>query len=207
MTSKSVLFIFIAAISVSCSNNDNNIPIINFPPAEQIGFEMPSITEPVFPGNTVSITDFGAVSDGITINTKAFSEAIDALSKKGGGMLIVPKGIWMTGPIVLKSNINLHAAEGALVIFSPDKSLYSLVETVFEGNSTARCISPIYGKDLNNIAITGKGIFDGTGEAWRPVKKEKMTDSQWKALVGSGGVQARMERYGTLHNHISMDRT
>jgi polygalacturonase len=152
------------------------------------GFTMPVVKEPVIPGNTVTITDFGAVNDGQTLNTRAIADAIEAVSKKGGGKVIIPRGLWLTGPIILKSNINLYTEEGSLIIFSPDKNLYPLIETGFEGQNTVRCTSPIYGKGLENIAITGKGIFDGTGEAWRPVKKEKLTEAQWKELLKSGGV-------------------
>jgi polygalacturonase len=152
------------------------------------GFEMPVVKEPVFPDNMVNITDFGAVGDGQTLNSKAIADAISEVSKKGGGKVVIPRGLWLTGPIILKSNINIYTEEGALVIFSPDKDLYPLIETSFEGYNTVRCISPIYGKDIENIAFTGKGIFDGTGEAWRPVKKEKLTEAQWKKLVNSGGI-------------------
>lgn len=155
---------------------------------KDLEFSMPIIAEPSFPAYSVSITDFGAVNDGQVLNTKAFADAIATVSEKGGGTVIIPRGIWLTGPIILKSNINLHASEGALIIFSPDKNLYPLIETSFEGFDTYRCISPIYGKGLENIAITGKGIFDGTGEVWRPVKKDKVPESQWKDLVKSGGV-------------------
>ena len=155
---------------------------------QEQGSEMPIVTEPVIPDNRVSITDFGAVNDGQTLNTKAIADAIDEASKKGGGKVIIPRGLWLTGPIILKSNINICTEEGALVIFSPDKSLYPLISTSFEGSNTVRCTSPIYGKDLENIAITGKGVFDGTGEVWRPVKKDKLPVSQWNELIKSGGV-------------------
>jgi len=155
---------------------------------EGLEFPMSPVAEPAFPDYSVSVADFGAVNDGQTLNTKAFADAISDVAAKGGGKVIIPGGIWLTGPVILKSNINLHAEEGALVIFSPDKDLYPLIETSFEGFNTYRCISPIFGKDLQNIAITGKGIFDGTGEAWRPVKKDKVTESQWKDLLKSGGV-------------------
>jgi polygalacturonase len=75
-----------------------------------------------------------------------------------------------------------------MVIFSSDKDLYPLVETSFEGLNTWRCMSPIYGKNLENIAFTGQGVWDGSGDAWRFVKKSKLTDEQWKKLVASGGV-------------------
>jgi len=155
---------------------------------ENIEFKMSKIQEPKIPNNTVNIKDFGAVNGGFILNTKAFADAIDAVTKKGGGKVIIPPGIWLTGPIILKSNIELHAETGALIKFSPDKNLYPIIETSFEGLNTWRCISPIYGKNLENIAFTGNGVWDGSGEVWRQVKKSKLTDSQWKQIVASGGV-------------------
>lgn len=155
---------------------------------EGIEFAMPRVQEPVIPKNSVSIIDFGAKSGGQNLCTQAFSDAINALSKKGGGRVVIPRGTWLTGPITLKSNIELHTEAGALVVFSTNKDLYPLVDANFEGFNTVRCTSPINGRNLENIAITGKGIFDGSGEAWRAVKKEKLTESQWKKLVASGGI-------------------
>lgn len=151
-------------------------------------FSMTKVTEPTFATNRVSIKDFGAISGGNVMNTKAFADAIDAIVKKGGGKVVIPRGIWLTGPVQLKSNVNLHADAGALIIFSKNFDDYPLVETSFEGLNTVRCTSPIYGRDLENVAITGDGVFDGSGEAWRQVKKSKMTSDQWKTLVASGGV-------------------
>jgi len=158
------------------------------PVYKDLEFNMPVVNEPSFPGNSVIITDFGAVADGKTLNTQAIADAVNAVSGKGGGRVVIPRGIWLTGPIIMKSNVNIHAEEGALVIFSSDKDLYPLIQTSFEGSDTYRCLSPIYGKDLENIAFTGRGIFDGNGDAWRPVKKDKLTEQQWKELVRSGGV-------------------
>ena len=153
-----------------------------------VEFTMSKINEPVIPNNTVNIKDFGAVNGGYTLNTKAFADAIDAVSKKGGGIVVIPPGIWLTGPIILKSNIELHAERGALIKFSTDKSLYPLIETNFEGLNTWRSFSPIYGKNLENIAFTGNGVWDGSGEVWRQVKKSKLTESQWKEVISRGGV-------------------
>jgi len=153
-----------------------------------IEFDMPKVIEPTFQDNTVSITDFGAVGDGLTLNSQAFSDAIEAVSMKGGGRVLIPRGVWLTGPITLKSNINIHTENGALVMFSTNKDLYPLVETVYAGLNTVRCQSPISGKDLENVAFTGDGVFDGSGDVWRGVKRFKMTDAQWKKLITSGGV-------------------
>ena len=155
---------------------------------EKLEFKMPVIQEPVIPENSVSIIDFGAVEGGQVINTKAFADAIDFVTKKGGGKVVIPAGIWLTGPIILKSNLELYTEPGALIIFSDNKDLYPIIETSFEGLNTWRCLSPVYGKNVKNVAFTGGGIWDGNGDAWRFVKKSKLNDSQWKKLVASGGV-------------------
>ena len=141
------------------------------------------------PDNEVKLTDFGAVGDGIALNTEAFRKAIDALSLRGGGKLIVPQGVWHTGPIVLKSNIELHLRAGAVILFAADESLYPIIETSFEGLDTRRLQSPIYANGATNIAITGKGVIDGNGQYWRPVKKEKITAKHWKSLLAIPGSQ------------------
>lgn len=171
--------------NTKCDNSDNAEVFDVYAGVE---FDMPVIAEPKFAENVVSITDFGAVGDGHTLNTDAIAKAIDKVASMGGGKVIIPRGLWVTGPIVFKSNINLEVQEGALVLFSTNKDLYPLIETSFEGLNTVRCMSPIYGKDLENIAITGKGTIDGNGQAWRMVKKSKLTDSQWNKLVASGGI-------------------
>lgn len=155
---------------------------------ENIEFEMPRVAEPEFPDRKVNITDFGAVGDGITKNTGAIAKAIEDVAEQGGGTVVIPRGIWLTGPIVLKSNIRIHTEPGALVRFSEDYDDYPLIETSFEGLNTWRCLSPIYGKELENIAFTGSGVFDGNGQVWRAVKRSKLTESHWKELVASGGV-------------------
>lgn len=182
----SIALVFVS-IFWSCTNNDAKM-LVDDTIYEGIEFDMPKVLEPTFANLSVSIVDFGAVGDGQTLNSQAFADAIQAVSEKGGGRIVVPRGIWLTGPIVLKSNINIYTESGALVVFSKDKNQYPLVESNFEGLTTVRCLSPIYGKDLENIAFTGNGVFDGSGEAWRMVKRSKLTDSQWKALAASGGI-------------------
>ena len=91
-------------------------------------FDMPQVTVPVFPANEVNLKDFGAKGDGSSLCTDAFAKAIDALEKQGGGKLVVPQGVWYTGPITLKSNINLHLEKGAIILFSPDLDLYKPLE-------------------------------------------------------------------------------
>ncbi len=154
----------------------------------QFGKKMPVVISPKFKKDTLSILKFGAVPDGNALNTKSINTAIETCNKKGGGVVLVPSGLWLTGPIVLKSNVNLHLAAGATLLFTADKTEYPLVEANWEGLPQMRNQSPVSATGATNIAITGKGIIDGNGDAWRAVKKDKLTESQWKKLIASGGV-------------------
>jgi DNA sulfur modification protein DndE len=151
-------------------------------------YELPKIYEPHFSKQVFNIADFGAKPDGLTLNTKAINDAIVAAHKAGGGRVVIPKGIWLTGAIVLQSQVNLHLQKGALVTFSKNRDDFPLVVTSFEGVAAYRSQAPISALKADNVAITGEGIFDGGGDAWKPVKKGKITDSEWKKLVASGGV-------------------
>ncbi|WP_153976641.1 glycoside hydrolase family 28 protein [Paenibacillus xylanilyticus] len=146
---------------------------------------------PDIPARDFRITDYGAKGDGVTDNTEVFRLAIAACAEAGGGRIVIPAGVWLTGPIVLRSRIELHTEAGALVTFSREFDHYPLIASSFEGWQVVRCQSPIDGESLEDIAITGEGIWDGSGEAWRPVKRSKMTASQWSRLAASGGVVER----------------
>ncbi len=151
-------------------------------------YRVPVVIAPKFKKDTISIIKHGAVADGNTLNTKSINAAIDAMHKKGGGVVLIPAGLWLTGPVVLKSNINLHLANGATLLFTKDFDQYPLVAANWEGLPQMRNQSPISATNASNIGITGKGIIDGNGDAWRMVKKEKLTESNWKKLLASGGV-------------------
>ncbi len=146
---------------------------------EDIPFEMEKVIQPTFPAYEVNIVDFGAISGGVALNTEAINKAIKDVSEKGGGKVIIPAGLWLTGPIVLQSNVNLYTEKNALIVFASDHSLYPIIKTSFEGWETRRCQSPISARDAENIAITGYGTFDGNGDTWRPVKKGKLNDGRW----------------------------
>ncbi len=155
---------------------------------KDLPFEMGKVEQPSFPDYSVSIVDFGAKSDGVTLNTQAINDAIKDVNAKGGGKVIIPGGLWLTGPIELLSNVNLFTEQNALILFTDDYEAYPIINTSFEGLETRRCQSPISARNAENIAITGFGTFDGSGDSWRPVKKSKLTSSQWNGFVKSGGV-------------------
>jgi DNA sulfur modification protein DndE len=149
--------------------------------------QLPVVQEVKFKKDTFNITRYGSKADGITLNTAPIQQAIEACHKAGGGTVLVPAGLWVTGPLMLKSNVNLHVAAGAVLQFSNNPDDYPLVKTSWEGLDAIRAHSPVYAVDAENIAITGKGLLDGAGEAWRPVKKNKLTPPEWNQLVSSGG--------------------
>jgi polygalacturonase len=133
------------------------------------------IKAPVFPARDFVITAaaFGAVADGKTPATGAIRKAIDAACAAGGGRVVVPAGVFATGPVHLKSNVNLHVSEGATLAFSTDpKDYLPAVFTRWEGMECMGYSPLIYAFEQENIAVTGKGTLDGraTKENWWPWK-------------------------------------
>ncbi|WP_342480342.1 glycoside hydrolase family 28 protein [Paenibacillus sp. FSL L8-0340] len=150
-----------------------------------VDYALPEL--PQIPARTFTITDYGAEDGGLSLCTSAIQAALDACASAGGGKVVIPPGLWRTGPLTLRSRINLCAERGALVLFDPDPALYPLLSSHFEGTSGWRCQAPLDGEGLSDVAVTGEGIFDGSGEGWRPVKRFKMTELQWNSLTASGG--------------------
>lgn len=120
----------------------------------------------------VNIKDFGAINDGVTLNTEAIKKAIDFAYNQGGGTVLIPAGKFLTGSIELKSNINLHIDAGAQVLFVNDKNEYPMVTSRWEGATRPVHAACVYGKDLENISITGQGKLDGQGEYWWKMRQE-----------------------------------
>lgn len=137
-----------------------------------------------FPDRSASIVNHGAVGDGVTLCTLAIQRTIDSIAALGGGRVEIPMGVWLTGPIELKSNVNLWLDKNAILYFSPDKSLY--VDDSPKANRVKACISALR---CTNIGITGSGMIDGNGAQWRPVKRGKVSDVEWKEFKAMGGVE------------------
>ena len=135
-------------------------------------FEMPQLKRPSFPDATFDIRDYGAVEcewgdDEKHKSTEAIHKAIAACHEGGGGKVLIPKGDWITGAIHLKSNVNLHIAEGAVVHFSNDLEDYlPVVHVRCEGVEAYNYSPLIYAPHVENIAITGRGILHGHGRWW-----------------------------------------
>lgn len=163
----------------------------SFTTSAQIAYSwhhLPVIGNTLFKKDTFNILNYGAKADGIYLNTININKAIADCSNKGGGVVLIPQGLWLTGPIVLKSNVNLHVNSAALLQFTDDKTQYPLVEGNYEGHAAVRNQSPISGTNLSNVAITGEGIIDGHGDAWRAIGRDRLTANEWNSLVASGGI-------------------
>ena len=178
---KSLSIIASAFLALACAQNENSL-------YEGLPFDMPRVQLPSIPSRSVLPTDFGGVADCTTLNTDAFAKAIDALSEQGGGRLIVPAGLWLSGPITLKDHIELFIDKDAILIFSDDPELYPIIDTNFEGLDVRRCTSPINALGAHDIAITGGGVIDGGGTMWREVKRRKVSEDQWKEILKRDGV-------------------
>lgn len=146
------------------------------------------VSQPRFAELNCYIADFGASGNEFGRNTDAFELAITYCAEAGGGTVMVPAGIWQTGPIRLRSGVRLHLERGALIAFDNDPASYPLNWSHWEGNRAVRCMPLISGEGLHDVAITGEGIIDGGGEGWRPVKRFKQTHRQWEKLIQSGGI-------------------
>ena len=131
-----------------------------------------NIPLPRIPPAVFSITDYGAVGDGKTLNTAAIQKTIAACTNAGGGTVRVPAGKFVFGPIVLGSSLNLHLDQGATLLISDDLSTYPLNAKRYQD-----CITV---SGAHDVEISGEGVIDGQGQAWwtafiADLKAEKQT--------------------------------
>ncbi len=140
---------------------------------DQVPLILRRIRAPIFPARDFVITSYGAVGDGAADCTEAFRKAIAACARADGGRVVVPEGRFLTGPIHLRSNVNLHVTRGATVAFSTDPQKYTpLVFTRWEGVELMGLSPLIYAFEQENIAVTGEGLLDGQADEtnWWPMK-------------------------------------
>ncbi len=129
------------------------------------------------PRTEFSITDYGAVPDDLSfLNTEAINSAIEECHNSGGGRVLVPEGVWHTGPITLLTGVELHIDENGVILFTNDVTQYPLVITRWEGIDCYNYQPMIYAYRQQNISITGKGIIDGgaTIEHWWPMSGKEI---------------------------------
>lgn len=172
----------------STEQTDYNIIVSEAP------FEIEEFTPPVFKDAEYNIENYGARGDGITNNAEAINNAIKECNKNGGGKVIIPNGIWLSGPIVLLSNVNLYLEKNAVLYFIKNRKEFPVIVSKYEERNKYKCQPQIYAVDQQNIAITGTGVIDGAGEYWRHVKKFKMTANQWEELIKTDGYLSENEQ-------------
>ncbi|MGC8539871.1 MAG: glycoside hydrolase family 28 protein [Phycisphaerae bacterium] len=128
---------------------------------------MVKMDQPRIPHRIFNITSFGAVGNGTTMNTKAIEKTVNACEKAGGGEVLIPAGKYLTGPLVLGSNMNFHVARGAEILMSTNPKNYipAANQRNIEHPGYRNCIVALHAHD---IAITGHGTIDGQGQAWWP---------------------------------------
>jgi polygalacturonase len=170
------------------------------PPIQPLAapFAMPDLQRPRFPDATFDIRSFGGVSDGATKNTEAFRKAIAAAAQAGGGTVVVPRGMWLTGPIHLQSHVKLDVQAGAEILFSTDFADYlPVVFTRWEGLEAYNYSPLIYAHDCTDVAVTGAGKLDGQGKAWWPWKKKQQAGAKRLYEMAVAGTPAKDRVFGT----------
>ena len=137
------------------------------------------ISRPSFPHRNFDIRDYGAKEGGTIKNTEAIRKAIQAAASTGGGRVIIPVGVWLTGAIDLENNVDLYLANGAELLFSQDYHDY--LPAVFSRHEDTECYkfsSFVYANGKRNIAITGEGVLNGQGQAWWDWKRTKRSSDE-----------------------------
>ena len=124
------------------------------------------------------ITEFGAIGDSVTVNTKAIQDCIDKCSDDGGGTVIIPKGVFISGAIFLKNKVNLLVEKGAKLKGSVNQSDYPQIKTRWEGEERLWTAALINAETLKDIIITGEGVIDGSGDLWRNKKPESSNEKK-----------------------------
>jgi len=126
----------------------------------------------------LNIRELVAVGDGVTDNTKAFNNAIEQADKNMGGKIVVGMGTYLTGPIHLRSNINLHLEQGAVIAFNDNFEDWPAIKSRWEGVECFGYSPCVYGENLSNVSITGAGTIDGRGQAWWKEFKRRKASKQ-----------------------------
>ena len=130
---------------------------------------------PEFKNKEYKLDSYGIISDDAFENQQLIQEAIDSISKNGGGYLVFPASIIKTGPIVLKDGVCLNLPRNCYLMFIKDPKFYTVGVRNWEGRDCFRCNSPISALNATNIGIIGEGTIDGCGDDWRPLKDWKVT--------------------------------
>jgi len=166
----------------------------------------------VKPAKDVDVTDYGAVGDGVSLCTEAFHKAFKAVRDAGGGIVRVPKGVFLTEPLNLVSHLVLWLAKGATILAERNRDRHPLLPPIPSygpvdptrdirwigadlRDAIKRYQSLLHGRDVENVTITGEnGTLDGNGEYWWKA---------WNAVLLWGRphvIQFEQSKHITMHN-------
>ncbi len=206
MKTAATILVLCLLLATSCNSlsGDRETQRADALASQQMSEILSRIVPPKFPSHDFPITSFGALADGKTDNGPAIAKAIEACHNAGGGRVVVPAGEFVTGPIHLLSEVNLHLDDRATLRFDPTPAKYlPLVLTRFEGVECMNYSPLIYAYGQENIAITGSGTLDGsaTSENWLGWKKDKDNAEQRPARdklfeMGQTGVPVEQRVFG-----------
>ena len=159
------------------------------------------IVPPKFPDREFGLDSFGAVGDGVKDCTEAFRQAIAACTRSGGGRVVVPPGTFLTGPIHLKSCVDLHLRSGATIRFTTNLAAYlPVVFTRYECTELMNFSPPIYAFEQTNIAVTGEGTLDAQGQFWHAWGRGAKGDVKQLMDMGKKGVPVAQRVFGEGHH-------
>ncbi len=165
---KNILFILtIFAITIqplSCKTPEKKT-IEHFPDGTEIPKSLTDTTKINIDklGIQLVVTDFGAVGDGQTLNTESIQKAIDVAANKGGGVVIIPEGHFLTGALFFKPGTHLHVSEGGMLLGSDDIANFPIMPSRMEGRSIDYFPAVVNAYGVDGFSITGKGTIDGNG--------------------------------------------
>jgi polygalacturonase len=176
-----------------------DVPAVPDDPWARLPAILARIQPPTFPARDFPLRDFGARGDDRTDDSAAFRSAIEACHRAGGGRVVVPAGEYLTGPIHLKSGVDLHVAAGATVRFATDPARYlPPVFTRWEGVELMNYSPLVYAFDQHDIAITGEGTLDGQADEahWWPWKKTQKPARDRLLKMAEDGVPVAERVFG-----------
>ena len=167
---------------------------------DEVRWILARIQPPQFPSRTFDVGRYGAVGNGTTDCTRALNDAIRMCSAAGGGRVAVPEGTFLTGAIRLRSHVNLHLGDGAVLKFSPDPAKYlPVVFTRWEGTELMNYSPFVYAFEETDVAITGTGTLDGQAgpAAWWPWARKMQTPARTRLMeMASKGVPVAERVFG-----------
>ncbi|WP_213806127.1 glycoside hydrolase family 28 protein [Granulicella sp. dw_53] len=153
------------------------------------------------PSLQLNVRDFGAVGDGVTLDTTSLQRTIDRANVLGGGDVLVPAGRYLTGGISLRSNVTLRFEPGAVLLGAPDLAHYEVAQVRWEGKWIAGYTALIHALDANHIAVIGPGTIEGNvAVAGRPTKENPLRRPALIEFINCDDVH--MEGFSTLYQHM-----